>query len=434
MAKLARLLVVFARCFVRGAPSVAVLMMLAGAACAQIRLYDPANDELAKKTREAFAEFSKGDTSVFETMISNTLALKNATLAQLYDLNRQSVQEAVNRIPVQTWADLVKRVEQAQQDFLDAYNSAQLISDPAIKAAPDAKAALAAAQERLARLKKDKDDKEAALNVEAPTLDQLKSSLQDVRDAVAAATKPVKKISDLAEFQKLKDAWSGVQGVKDWFDAAEKASNEPGLQLTILDVGVQHQQLEVARLQLQVEQADAAYKIMQRVEQRMEIVWGDGAVDPITHHLSHGLFGHVYAYIAPCSGAACPKDGFVTDPTDQVLETAGKLATVAQGEVGTKLRSTTELRDLIDVLQRYVALVGYHKYLLLADTIESGTDAHLFAIRRSALNTQEREMLVSHGLDGLAAYYAGGVRPEEIANFFRAVQAAATAVLAGRVQ
>jgi hypothetical protein len=434
MKKLARLLLIPVRSFVRGAPRAAILMMVTVAAFAQTRLYDPANDELAKKTRDAFAEFSKGDTSVFETMISNTLALKNATLAQLYDMNRQSVRDTVNLIPVQTWTKLVQNVEQAQQEFLDAYNSAQLILDPVIKAAPDAKVALAAAQGKLAKLKKDKDDKEAALNAEAPKLDKLKNSLQDVRNAVTASTKPVKKLSDLAEFQNLKDAWTGIQGLKDWFDAAEKSSNAPGLQLTILDLGVQHQQLEVARLQLEIEEADAAQRTAQRITQRLEIVWGNGTTDSETHHLTQGLFGQVYTYIASCSGESCPKYGFVTDQREQVLETAGKLATAANREVGTELRSTMQLRNLMDVLGRYVALVGYHKYLLLADVIESGTDTHLFAIRRSSLNTQERAMLLSHGLDGLAAYHAGGLKPEEIANFFRAAQAAATAALAGSVK
>ena len=73
----------------------------------------------------------------------------------------------------------------------------------------------------------------------------------------SASTKPVKQLSDLAEFKNLKDAWESVASTKDWFAAAQKAGDGPGLQLTIFDLGLQHQQLEVQRLQLQLDQANA---------------------------------------------------------------------------------------------------------------------------------------------------------------------------------
>jgi hypothetical protein len=122
----------------------------------------------------------------------------------------------------------------------------------------------------------------------------------------------------------------------------------------------------------------------------------------------------------------------VPNQDEQVLETIGKLAKQAESEVGTPLVATQQLRDLLDVLGRYVSLAGYQKYLLLSDAIEAGVDQHLFSIRRSALNTKEREVLVGYGLEGLAAYHAGGIKPEQIANFFRAVQSIAIGVLAGR--
>lgn len=413
--------------------------MLTTPAFAQIRLYDPANDDLSKKTRDAFAAFSTGDNSVFETMISNTLTLKSATLSELYDLNQQSVQDKVNLIPAGTWLDLMNQLKKTQNEFFDAYVTAQTILDPTIQAVPDIKTALETAEDKLQKLRKQKESAQTDLDAAAPQLETLKKSLQNVRSAVAASTKPVKRLSDLAEFVNLKDVWESVTSVKDWFAAAQKAADMPGLQLTIFDLGLQHQQLEFQRLQLQLDQANAAMQIRQRIKDRLAIVWGDGAVDS-SGHLTHGLFGYVYRYTTTtkqCENRKPAEDcliyPFVTDPNEQVLQTVGELANAAKGEVGTGLNATMKLRDLLDILSRYVALIGYQKYLLLADAVESGTDTQLFAIRLSALNTQDREMLVSHGLDGLAAYYAGGIKSEQIANFFRAAQAAATAVLAGRV-
>jgi hypothetical protein len=122
----------------------------------------------------------------------------------------------------------------------------------------------------------------------------------------------------------------------------------------------------------------------------------------------------------------------VADQDERVLVTIGKLAKEAKDEVGTKLDATMKLRNLLDILGRYTTLAGYQKYLLLSDAIEAGVDTHLFSIRRSAINTRDREMLVSYGLDGLAAYHAGGLRPEQVANFFRAAQSIALGVLAWR--
>lgn len=420
-----------------------LLVLFLTAVSAQIRLYDPANDDLANKTRDAFTEFSKGDANIFDTMVSNTLAMKAATLAQLNDLNRQSRADKINLIPLLTWDQLLAEVTSNQKTFLIAYKGAHKILDealnkpvdPAIQGAGDLKTALAAAKQKLAGLQKEKEVKQKGLDDAAPTLEALKKSLDKLRDEAAASTKPIKQLSDLSEFSHLEGVWGSIKDLRAWFEAAEKASNTPGLQLSILDLGVQHQQIEVDRLKLQVGQADAARKILERMELRLFSVWGDADVDD-KGRFKQGLFHHVYANIAPCAGAGCSTNPFVTEQNrrEQILETIGKLAETAKLEVGKPPKATTQLRNLLDVLGRFVALVGYQKYLLLADAVEAGTDTHLFAIRLSALNTKDREMLVSHGLDGLAAYHAGGLKPEEIANFFRAAQSIAVGVLAGRVR
>lgn len=431
--------------------SAAFVLLLAAVAPAQIRLHDPANEELAKKTRDAFAEFSKADDNVFETMISNTLTIKAATLEHLYELNRQNQQDTINVIPVKTWGQLLADVEQTQAEFLRTYNDARKILEARNQPqpVPDMKAALAAARERAKTLADEKAKKEAELNVKAPKLEDLKKSLEGVRDAVAASAKPVKKLSDLAAFQNLKTALERTREAKDWLDALEKAANAPGLQLLILDLGVRQQQFEVERLRLNIEEDEADRAIAERIAQRLKIVWGDGSVDPSDPNkkrAGQGLFGQIYGNLRPCppgqpcafteqctAGALCSQP-ILTEQmmSQQVLETVGLLATTAEGEVGKPLKSTQHLRNLLDVLARYVSLVGYHRYLLLADTIEAGSNEHLFSIRRSALNTRNREMLVGHGLEGLTAYHEGGLKPEEIANFFRAAQSIAIGVLAGR--
>ena len=405
-----------------------VLLWLVIPVDGQIRLHDSGNDELAKRTRDAFAEFSKGDANVFETMLSNTMTLKEATLSHLYDLNRQGTRDTVNLIPVVTWKKLrEERVRKSQGEFLTAYNSARTILnsvlnvDPLAADAVDLKAALASAQKDLTTLQGKRKQKNDELSVEQPSLKTLRDSLEKLKDALAASTRPVNRLSDLgSEFNNLKSVWTSIASVKAWWEAAEKSTQAPGLQLTILDLAVTHQQAKVDRLKLDLEEADAAQKRAERIKQRLTFVWGTGELEA-NGDAKEGLFGQVYKAI-----------GDVPDENEQILQTIGKLAKQAENEVGTPLTATMKLRNLLDALGRYTTLAGYQKYLLLSDAIEAGVDTHLFSIRRSAINTRDREMLVSHGLEGLAAYHAGGLRPEQIANFFRAVQSISIGVLAAR--
>jgi hypothetical protein len=430
----------------------ASVLLMAVPAAGQIRLHDAAKDDLAKKTRDAYNDFTKEDNTVFDQMIGNTLVLKGATLAQLMELSNQVRKDKVNLIPVSTWKDLRETlVPETQEKFLIAYDAARKILTPAAAMDPglkDLKTALVTASAQLAEKAKEKDKKKKELDeVEIPKLKSLIESLDGLKDAAATSNKPIKNLSDLsAQFTRLKAVWGGIAEVKDWLDAAEKATDAPGLQLTILDLGVQHQQFVVDRLKLQIEKAKAAETRAALIETRLELVWGDGSTgstvtltkrDGSSRTVAlakQGLFGQLYAHLVAGLHASDEHPyPFVTDENEQVLQTIGRLAAVAEKEVGGKKpEATMRLRDLVDVLSRYVTLAGYQQYLLLADTIEAATDEQLFSIRLSAINTREREMLVAHGLEGLAAYHAGGLKPEEIANAFRAVQAIAVGVLAGR--
>ena len=417
------------------APTCAVAFLLAAAvsAAAQIRLHDAGKDELAKKTRDAYAEFTREDNTVFDKMISNTLGLKEATLDHLMELNAQVRRDTINVIPVSTWKDLRERyVPRAQRQMLEAYQGSKriLAEDPNVPVPATLNAALADAKAELAARKLAMDAKKAALAQPEVDLASLKTTLDALKEAAVLSTKPVKNLTDLkAQFISLKAAWANVNEVRDWLEAAEKTANAPGLQLTILDLGVQHQQFVVQRLTLELEEAKAAHARAARIDQRLMLVWEDGSVDA-KGRVTKGLFGQIYRYLTVPSDVRYP---FVTDENEQVLQTIGRLAAIAEKETdGRRPDATMKLRDLMDVLSRYVSVIGYHQYLLLADAIEAGADKNLFSIRRSAINIREREMLVAHGLDGLTAYHAGGIKPEEVANFFRAAQSIAVGVLAGR--
>ncbi|OGP72509.1 MAG: hypothetical protein A2Y80_05530 [Deltaproteobacteria bacterium RBG_13_58_19] len=57
---------------------------------------------------------------------------------------------------------------------------------------------------------------------------------------------------------------------------------------------------------------------------------------------------------------------------------------------------------------------------------------HAYSINLSALNGREHEALISRGLQGLQMYHEGGVKQEDIANFLRAAQTVALAVISAQ--
>jgi hypothetical protein len=68
------------------------------------------------------------------------------------------------------------------------------------------------------------------------------------------------------------------------------------LQLTILDLGIADQQAKVDRLKLEVDEKTALAKRAERIQQRLELVWKDGAVDA-DGEATQAMFGQVYAGI-----------------------------------------------------------------------------------------------------------------------------------------
>lgn len=58
---------------------------------------------------------------------------------------------------------------------------------------------------------------------------------------------------------------------------------------------------------------------------------------------------------------------------------------------------------------------------------------HQYSIQLSAVNARQHETLISRGLQGLAAYHQGGIKPETVANFLRAAQAIGLGVIGAGV-
>jgi hypothetical protein len=114
-----------------------------------------------------------------------------------------------------------------------------------------------------------------------------------------------------------------------------------------------------------------------------------------------------------------------TQPQDQTVAATVHAAATEGNE--------PRLRVLLSQLARYAAIVGSESLFAAESNVSAESERQRASIRLSEIHSRENAVLLRHGLDGLARYYEGGLKPAEIANLLRAAQAIALAVIAARV-
>lgn len=417
--------------------------------------HDEQSAKLAVSARDGFASATLDKNNVFQVMTANTLALEAATVSELHALNRSHALAAIQLVPTMSWNEMLSETSNEQQRILTVYSqSIRIAGLPSSATIDSAKAALDDAQSRLVTLTKEQQDLEKDASAKTLELGAMKKSLGDLRDSISKSTKPVHSLADLQEFQNLESSWKDIQDIQEWLKQAVAMNGSPGLQLTILDLAVQHQEKTVERSQLSLAHAKALVSHAAEIRDLVVTLLGDGSLTSVSSKdlAKTGLFGTMYQYLQPCtqpSTSPCPTGAFLSDspatqsstncrallgvPAEQTIVTMGRLAKAAQSEVGTCTDNTKALRNLVDILDMYAGVVGYKQFLLLQNALDITTEEQLYSISLSKINASDREILLSHGLSGLAQYYAGGITSQDIANVFQAANTIATGVIAGRI-
>lgn len=212
-----------------GVIAVSLLIVRAPATPQGLHIHDAGRAASSKDAKDAFAQFSTGDQDVFGVMIENVRALQKKTIEELYGLNQAKVRNAVNAISERKWPDLAEKAKKLEPEFVEAYASSKTLLTGAQSQISDATAALKDASDILAARQAEFDKKKAELNVQAPKLDDLRKSADEVRAAISFHPGKINSIADLAQFKVYQSAWDGVSGAKDWVDQIQKASHTPGL-------------------------------------------------------------------------------------------------------------------------------------------------------------------------------------------------------------
>lgn len=111
--------------------------------------------------------------------------------------------------------------------------------------------------------------------------------------------------------------------------------------------------------------------------------------------------------------------------SDTVLVTVNKLKKLTGKEIA--------INDAFEALIYYALTKTLDESAMLELQTKPAVFDHQYSIQLSAINAREHEALISRGLQGLVIYHEDGITQELIANFLRAAQTAALAVITAGV-
>ena len=358
-----------------------------GAEPQTLRLHDPARAKTAQDAVDAFAD---SRSEVFDAMLANVDVADAHDLRLIEQRNEQTVEAAITTLPSWTWSRLGEEIARAEQRYETAAASALAIIT-------DEDGRLPSVQQTLEEARQLSRDASARLQEAEGRLAGRLATVAQFRKAIEALL-AAGDLSGIRDFEKLSDL---PQSLKTLLDNARASGNATGLQLTLLRLGREMASADAALAQEEVSAARA------EIERARELADRIGRTRRDLDRLQ------AFAERQPA------------DVT--IAATIRAAAEKAQDDP----RSENEVAETLAALAVYPAAIGYEMVFLESAAVLAASDEQRSSIRRSEINLAVDGSLVRHGLGGLSSYYAGGLRPADVANLFRALQTIALAVIAG---
>ena len=353
--------------------------MLAQSASAQtVRRHD---DDRARLARAAAEAFGSGSETAFEAMLTNADRIEARDLTLLAERNQLTVETTLTALPNWTWRHLGEQAGRTQTTYEEAARQALATISGSEAALPSLQAQLTSARAKQAEARK------------------AERALVEKETAQLATTKQFNDAIDALRSGKVSTI---TPSVKMLLDNLKAADNARGAQLSLLELGRELADVEVARLNVQLRARRWKIAHSEEVMARVEAVTG-----------ANGLLPRVIEYAA-------------TQPqADTIASTLRERARLGQED---------SLRLTLENLARFSSAAGYERLFLNESALLTASEEQRHSIRMSAINLRERAVLIEHGLEGLASYYQGGLKPEDVANLLNAAQTIALAIIAGRVE
>ena len=187
-------------------------------------------------------------------------------------------------------------------------------------------------------------------------------------------------------------------------------NQQPGLSLVILSVA-----------------ADAAQSETQRLNTRLEYL------KTMQNIISAGLQDDSIAQSTTNTLLQLQQVLSIASANDSVLDTINVLAPRAGQNTPDGRKAKNTLYNALHVTSDYVLdqTIVLDRLELLEEQVASLQ--HSYSIQVSAVNAQERQHLISLGIQGLVTYEQNGITSDEIANLIRAAQTVALSFIAAGV-
>ncbi len=395
-----------------------------------VYLHDARNQATADAALKDFQSFREKSASPYAVMLKNLEKAKAATA----DAQRAAADRRVSGfslgVAYRTWGDLDKKLEQ-EAERLDAAGkvvtneSQALMRDlgQAETAAAKAEADVARARAALARQFNDnqrwvaqqalfkhaiqKTAEKAAAGRSEPGLEELRDATQALLDVKVTVQEQSSTGEIVAVDKKIGDVL-GIALPKDWKDFPDlvkqlsgvslKPAASPGIAVTILGLAVDLAEAEYRREQTRIAMLQRRADVLEALQKN--IVAARALVGAARQDIAR--------FATPDERIVAGLERF---GARQAADLEARFQAVALAAIA--LTTLASERDRLDV--------------------EIASLKHEASIRLSAVNAQAHEALIGRGLEGVTAYYRGGVTPEEIANFIRAAQAVALGVIGARL-
>ncbi len=362
------------------------LLLVCGSASAQFRRHDADRSALAKEAAEKFDAFSSGDSTIFTKMLANVDAIDARDFALLESRNQVTVESTITTIPARTWQQLLGDLDQTRDRYVQ--RAAHIVApdtasiDNLAKLAGAAKVVSTAAADAVKKFQ----DREAA---EAPTIEEFEKAVEKVRDAL-----DMEGIDSLSKLQNIPDSLKVIT------QAIDAIRNPDGLKLEKLQLALDIAKAEHDRTKEELRFANERRALAAVMETRIT------AATTLEDRIRREFERHPGA--------------------DRAIVTLHTLAAAAENNVVAE----KELRAALQGLAGYVSLVGYDLLALNQLVIEEASARVRHSILLSQINSAEHAAFAHRGLHGVAAYYAGGLKPETVANVIDAIQTVVIGILA----
>lgn len=383
-------------------------------------MHQPQKDALAKETVEEFKKFQEKSATLYPAMLEN-LQVTESRVSEVQDkLAQQRELSFANRVHTLTWEQIKKGLQRGKQG--QEARKKQLLKEISnlLEKMGEAKVSLHDLKEGLNRAKdalgkaiqqENKWKAQAALfRGTIPLVFQaIKNDKLDVNQIEADKAKVLDQLVEVRDSPKPKTV-GAILDCKDLVPLLENYNLDifnpkkaPGLTVTILSLALELSQAEYDRARLKVDYLGALIESLQAEIEGLNSGYGEIALDLLDSLIA----------------------GRVASPKEKVLGTLNRL------------RRQPEKVSAFDVCARVLAYYAVMRTMeesaVLRLQSRPAILAHEYSIKLSAIDSREHEALIARGLEGLAIYHQGGIKPEMIANFLRAAQAAALAVIGAGV-